>query len=106
MLARQYEAGQSSDLSLGYRCFTFDTIMQISFAFNWHTVEQPDFDAPILRAMMSSLPAAVVFKHFSAFKRILLSLPRWLSVKINPTIAPLMDLQQVRSLGFVTKPGC
>ncbi|KIN06778.1 hypothetical protein OIDMADRAFT_99334 [Oidiodendron maius Zn] len=88
-------AEKSSDLFFGLRCFTMDTITSFCFAKSVNALAEPDFRAPILEAMEASLPAFVLFKHFSIIRRAVFGMPPWLSVLVSPQTAGLIRLQQV-----------
>jgi hypothetical protein len=88
-------SGKSSDLFFGLRCFTMDTITSFCFAKSVEALAEPGFKAPIIEAMEASLPAFVLFKHFSLIRRAVFGMPPWLSVIVSPQTAGLIDLQRV-----------
>ncbi|OBT92925.1 hypothetical protein VE01_08929 [Pseudogymnoascus verrucosus] len=95
ILAINNAAGKSSDLFFGLRCFTMDTITYFCFAKSVDALAEPDFKAPIIEAMEASLPAFVVFKHFSLIRKAVFGMPPWLSVLTSPQTAGLIHLQQL-----------
>lgn len=72
-----------------------DTITSFCFAKSVDALAEPDFKAPIIEAMEASLPAFILFKHFSLIRRAVFGLPPWLSVIVSPQTAGLIHLQQL-----------
>jgi hypothetical protein len=72
-----------------------DTITSFCFAKSVDALAAPDFKAPIIEAMEASLPAFVLFKHFSLIRRAVFGMPPWLSVIVSPQTAGLINLQRV-----------
>jgi hypothetical protein len=95
ILERNDAAGESSDLFFGLRCFTMDTITSFCFAKSVDALGEPDFKAPIIEAMEASLPAFVLFKHFSLIRKAVFNMPPWLSIRVSPQTAGLVQLQQI-----------
>jgi len=71
-----------------------DTIASFCFARSVDALAEPEFKAPIIEAMEASLPAFVLFKHFSIIRKAVFGIPPWLSVTISPKTAGLIHLQQ------------
>ncbi|KAI9768092.1 MAG: hypothetical protein M1840_005126 [Geoglossum simile] len=92
-LQRQCEAGKSSDLFLGFRCFAVDTITALCFARSINAIEALDFRVPIVEDMEAAMATFVMFRHFSIVKWLTLNCPPWLSVRLNLYIAGLVELQ-------------
>lgn len=88
-------AGKSSDLFLGLRCYTMDTILQYCFNQSVDALGAPEFQAPIIEAMEASLPAFIFFKHFALIRDIVYSLPPRLSAIVSPAAAGLIRLQAI-----------
>ncbi|KAK5994291.1 Cytochrome P450 monooxygenase [Cladobotryum mycophilum] len=95
VLENNDEAGKSSDLFLGLRCFTMDTITSFCFAKSVNALGEPNFKAPIVEAMEATLPTFIVFKHFSFVRKVVLGMPAWLSILISPETAGLVQLQRL-----------
>jgi hypothetical protein len=72
-----------------------DTITSFCFAKSVNALAEPGFKAPIIEAMEASLPAFVLFKHFSLIRRAVFGMPPWLSVIVSPQTAGLINLQRV-----------
>jgi Cytochrome P450 len=72
-----------------------DTITSFCFAKSVDALGEPDFKAPIIEAMEASLPAFVLFKHFSLIRKAVFNMPPWLSIRVSPQTAGLVQLQQI-----------
>ena len=72
-----------------------DTITSFCFAKSVDALAEPDFKAPIIEAMEASLPAFIIFKHFSLIRKAVFGMPPWLSVIVSPQTAGLIHLQQL-----------
>lgn len=72
-----------------------DTITSFCFAKSVDALSEPDFKAPIIEAMEASLPAFVLFKHFSMIRKAVFGMPPWLSVITSPQTSGLIRLQQI-----------
>lgn len=46
-------------------------------------------------AMEASLPSVITFKHFPVIRDIITGMPAWLSKKLSPATAGLVDMQQM-----------
>lgn len=95
VLTANNEKGKSSDLFFGLRCFTLDTITSFCFAKSADALGEPDFKAPIIEAMEVTLPAFVVFKHFSLIRKVVFAMPTWLSAKTSANMVGLTNLQRL-----------
>lgn len=87
--------GKSSDLFMGFRCFTIDVITSFCFARSVDAIDAPDFQAPIIKAMDASLPAFLIFRNFPPLRRLVLSLPPWISIRLSPAAAGLFQVRQM-----------
>lgn len=92
-LATNQASGVSSDMLYGLRCFTADTIMAYCFAQDIDATAQKDFKAPIVVAMDTALDSFTVFRNFESIRRIVFSLPGWVTKLTTPPMAGLVDLQ-------------
>jgi hypothetical protein len=95
VLTVNHSNGTSSDLFLGLRCFTMDTITSFCFARSVNAIAAPGFRAPIVEAMEACLPSFVLFRHFGPIRKFVMGLPAWLSVILSPATAGLVHLQQI-----------
>ena len=73
-LAGQYAAGKSSNLYLGFRCFTTDVIMLFCYNKCLEATKAPDFHADIVATFQIVLPAVSLCKY----SRILVTLFHYL----------------------------
>ena len=85
------------DLHSGFRCFTMDVITSFCFARSVAALDSQLFQAPIIDAMEASLPAFIIFKNFPPLRIVVFSLPPWMSVRLSPEMAGLVQLQQILS---------
>ncbi|KAF7874896.1 hypothetical protein EAF04_002070 [Stromatinia cepivora] len=88
-------SNQSSDIFLGLRCWTIDTITSFCFATSVEALSAPKFRAPVVLSMEDSLPSVITFRHFPLIRDIITGMPAWLSRKISPVTAGLIDMQQM-----------
>ncbi|KAK2626244.1 hypothetical protein QTJ16_004506 [Diplocarpon rosae] len=95
ILSRNDRAGKSADLLYAFRCFTVDTVQDFCFGKSVHTMDEPEFRAPLVEAMDASLPTFFLFKNFPLFRKMIFSLPPWLAIKSSPETAGLTNLQGI-----------
>jgi len=96
-MAKRNAEGKSSDMLYAFRAFAMDTITTFCFAKSVDAMDEPDFAAPIIIAMDSSIPALPIFRHFPPIKNLVLSFPPWLALKASPEIAGLHRMQTLLS---------
>jgi cytochrome P450 len=72
-----------------------DTITAFCFAQSVNAMDAPNFAAPIIEAMEATLPTFILFKHFLPFRKLVLSLPPWLAIRVSPQTAGLTQLQVI-----------
>ena len=96
-LAGQYAAGKSSNLNLGFRCFTTDVIMLFCYNKCLEATKAPDFHADIVTTFQIVLPVLSLCKYSRILVTLLHYLPPWLGKKIGPpTILAVYQLREVR----------
>jgi hypothetical protein len=84
---------------LDEECAVLTTYLEdLCFGNNLDAIRAPEYKAPIIKAMDSSLPAFVGFKHSSLLKEAVMNCPPKLSKFISPATAGLVDLRQVCSI--------
>ncbi|ETN44118.1 uncharacterized protein HMPREF1541_10668 [Cyphellophora europaea CBS 101466] len=83
-LVRQYAAAQSSNMYLGLRCLTVDTISAFCFGKSLNALSAPDFKAPIVIAMDYANPEFLPFKHLPSYRNLIWALPPSISVNFLP----------------------
>ncbi|KAH9055044.1 putative P450 monooxygenase [Lactarius vividus] len=66
-LAHQFAAGKSSDLVLGFQCFSVDVITAFCYAKNWDATKAPDFESDIVLASHAVLPLFTMGKYLANF---------------------------------------
>ncbi|KAF3403033.1 Cytochrome P450 monooxygenase yanH [Talaromyces pinophilus] len=84
-----------ADLFYAYRCMSVDVITYLCFGNDIDAIGAPDYEAPIVKAMDSSLPVFVGFKHSSLLKGSIMNCPPKLSKIVSPATSGLVDLQQL-----------
>jgi hypothetical protein len=67
-------------------------LQDLHFGNNLDVISAPDYEVPIIKAIDSSLPVFVGFKHLSLLKETIMNCPLKLSKLINPTTAGLVEL--------------
>ena len=98
-LAEQYAAGKSSNLYLGFRCFTTDVITLFCYNKSLEATKAPDFHAPIVLASEAALPVLSLGKYSSFLVALIHYIPPWLGKKIGPPfMTALLQLREVRLL--------
>ena len=68
--------------------------MSFCFAKSFDALGEPDFKSPIVEAIEANLPASVLFKHFSLFRKAAFALPG-LTALISPQLAGLTRLKKL-----------
>ncbi|KAH9057596.1 putative P450 monooxygenase [Lactarius vividus] len=80
-LARQFVAGdirgKSSDLVLGFHCFSVDVIMAFCYAKDWNATRVPDFQSDIVIASQAVLPIITMRKYSGTLVKIMRRIPMW-----------------------------
>lgn len=76
-LAHQFGAGKSSDVVLGFHCFSFDVIMAFCYAKNWDTTRVPDFKSDIVFATQAVLPILTMRKYSGILVKMMRYIPIW-----------------------------
>ena len=90
--------GKVVDLSNAYRCLSSDVITEYAFPRSRFTLESPDFDAGVHRALRNSTYIAIWHRHIPIIFPILRDWPRWIIAKLDPGPSlTVFDHQQVRN---------
>jgi len=74
-LKEQNAAGKSSNLYLGFQCFSADTITNFLFATCFDQLSSPDFQGDIVKGVDMGLPVLTLGKFSTAFFRIVRYFP-------------------------------
>jgi hypothetical protein len=70
-------------------------VIDLCFGNAVDAINAPNYEAPIIKAMDSSLPIFVGVKHSSLLKAAIMNRPPKLSKIVSPATSGLVDLQQV-----------
>ncbi|KAN0142182.1 putative P450 monooxygenase [Lactarius tabidus] len=89
-LAHQSAAGKSSDLVLGFHCFSFDVIMDFCYAKNWDTTRVPDFKSDIVFACQAVLPILTMRKYSGLLVKAMRYIPIWFGKKYGSVVTRSM----------------
>jgi cytochrome P450 len=90
--------GKSSDLVLGFHCFSFDVIMDFCYAKNWDTTRVPDFKSDIVFACQAVLPILTMRKYSGLLVKAMRYIPIWFGKKYGSVVTRSMfSLREVRN---------
>ena len=96
-LAKQYAAGKSSNLYLGFRCFATDVLMLFCYNKSLEATLAPDFHADIVVASETMLPYLSLSKYSRIFVMLVHYFPAWLAKNSgSPVLAALFHIREVR----------
>ncbi|KAI9459862.1 putative P450 monooxygenase [Lactarius psammicola] len=93
-LARQFAAGKSSDLVLGFHSFSIDVIMAFCYAKNWDATKVPDFQSDIVLASQIVISITTVRKYSDTLVKMMRYIPMWFAA-IDMPFTPWMLLDQI-----------
>jgi hypothetical protein len=77
-----------------YRAATLDIITEYLFGHCQNNVDYPDFEAPLLIAIQTSVPMSWLLKSFPFIVRVLPFLPRWLAPSLHGQSRAFCSLQE------------
>ena len=90
--------GNSSDLVLGFHCFSFDVIMAFCFAKNCDTTRVPDFKSDVVIASQKALPILTMRKHSGTLVKMMRFIPIWVGKNYGSVVTrSLFSLREVRN---------
>lgn len=90
--------GNSSDLVLGFHCFSFDVIMAFCYAKNWDTTRVPDFKSDIVFASQAVLPILTIRKYSGILVKMMRYIPLWFGKNYGSVVTrSLFSLREVRN---------
>ncbi|KAF8067760.1 cytochrome P450 [Lyophyllum atratum] len=72
------------DLTLGFRCTTFDTIADYCFAQSFGALDAPRFQHWLLINMQASIEYFWILRHFPFILPMAATIPRWLARRVSP----------------------
>ena len=82
-----------SDMFLAYRTATLDIITEYLFGICQNHVNYPDFKAPLLIDIQTSVPLLWLLKSFSFLRHVLPYIPRWLAPRIHDQFRAFYSIQ-------------
>jgi len=94
VLGEHYAAGKSSNLYLGFQCFTADTITTFSFSTCFNQLSFPDFHGDIVEGVDIGLPAFTPLKYSAVFVWIIKNTPNWLLKIASPRLKGLVVFKE------------
>lgn len=83
-LSKHQRDGQTSNMYLGLRCLTVDTISAFCFGKSLDALSAPRFDAPIVKAMDYANPEFLPFKHLPSYRNLIWACPPSIAVRFLP----------------------
>ncbi|KAH9985202.1 putative cytochrome P450 [Russula compacta] len=84
VLKDQNAAGKSSNLYLGFECFSADTITSFLFSISFDQLSFPDFHGDIVQGVDIAMPTVTLAKFSSLFIWIIHNSPYWILTTISP----------------------
>ncbi|KAH8993149.1 putative P450 monooxygenase [Lactarius akahatsu] len=98
-LTHQFAAGdtkgKSSDLVLGFHCFSVDVIMAFCYAKDWNATRVPDFQSDIVLASQAVLPIITLRKYSGTLVKIMRRIPMWFGQNFgSPATRALFSLRK------------
>ncbi|KAF7712040.1 Cytochrome P450 monooxygenase [Penicillium ucsense] len=74
-----------------YNAFTTDVVVGYTMGESFHYLDDPDFSPQWSTTIQAIVRAGMQFKQFQWFMALFELLPRWLVLKINPDLGPVLD---------------
>ncbi|KAH9960414.1 putative cytochrome P450 [Russula dissimulans] len=94
LLEEQHAAGKSSDLYLGFQCFSADTISTFSFSTCFDQLSFPDFHGDLVEGVDIAMPAVTLMKFSVVFCWLISNVPYWLLTIASPNLKGLVVFNQ------------
>ncbi|KAI9739227.1 MAG: hypothetical protein M1834_007440 [Cirrosporium novae-zelandiae] len=94
VLERRAKEGKSSNMFLACRCLTMDIITYLCFGRSVNSIDEPDFHAPLIESVDTSVFTPVYMKHSALYRWIIANVPRKLAMIVAPGSAALLVMQQ------------
>ncbi|KAF7789154.1 hypothetical protein EIP86_000091 [Pleurotus ostreatoroseus] len=91
----QYDNGKSTNVLLAFRCISVDAIMSFCFANSLHALREPNFEAPVEKAMTLALPTVTKIKYLPIIKHFSSICPPALMSFLKPELAGLVQMRVV-----------
>ena len=89
-------SGTVVNLIDAFTSLTADIIVQYTFAKPYGMIDSPDFAPEWHKAMMDISEISHIFKQFGWLEPMMRRIPPWIVKKLNPQLAALSTLQDVR----------
>ena len=86
--------GKSSNLYLGFQCFSADTITSFLFATSFDQLSFPDFHGDLVEGLDISMPTATFAKFSAVFVWIIHNFPDWLLKITSPRLNGLVGFRK------------
>jgi hypothetical protein len=87
--------GKSSNLYLGFQCFSADTVTSFSFATCFDQLSFPDFQGDIVRGVDISIPSVTLAKFSVFFIWFIRNFPPSILMHLAPSMKGLVVLRRV-----------
>ncbi|KAI9435562.1 putative P450 monooxygenase [Lactarius indigo] len=94
-LVHQFAAGKSSNIFLGFHCFSVDLIMAFCYAKDWNATKAPDFQSDIVLASQAVLPIITMRKYSSTLVKMMRYIPNWFGQKVGSSVTRALFLLRV-----------
>lgn len=94
-LAQNNAAEESSNMYLGLRCLTVDTISAFCFGRSLNALSAPRFEAPIVIAMDYANPEFLPFKHLPLYRSLIWALPPSIAAKFLPDTSSFAQISNL-----------
>jgi len=90
-----FHTGKSSDLYLGFQCFSADTIATFSFSTCFNQLSFPDFHGDLVEGIDIAIPTITLMKFSAVFVWIIRNFPSWLLKISSPRLKGLVIFKEV-----------
>ena len=94
-LTQHNAAKESSNMYLGLRCLTVDTISAFCFGKSLNALSAPHFQAPIVISMDYANPEFLPFKHLPSYRNLIWALPTSISAKLLPDTSGFAQISRL-----------
>jgi hypothetical protein len=91
----QARSGKSSDLYLGFQCFSADTIANFCFATSFNQLSFPDFRGDVVTGVDIAMDTLTLRKFSEVVIVLVRYFPRFLLARISPALKGLITCQEV-----------
>lgn len=87
--------GKSSNLYLGFQCFSADTIASFLFATTFDQLSFPDFHGDLIEGVDVAMPTVTLAKFSAVFVWIIHNFPEWLLKITSPRLNGVVIFRKV-----------